>query len=1192
MPGDCPFCAPNASQIIFESTRCFGLWDGFPVSDGHALVVPRRHVATWFDATPEEQSALLESIERVRHEIVQRYHPDGFNIGINVGAAAGQTVFHLHIHVIPRYQGDVPDPRGGVRHVIPLKANYLRRAQAGAQFLGDIPHDGALIRGTDDPLLPHFLAHLHRATSVDICVAFVQLSGLRLIGPHFRDILSRDGRIRFLTGDYLDITDPRALTEICDLSGEFPGAKLDLRVFEAGRLSFHPKGYIFHFPDGSATALVGSSNLTESALRTGIEWNYRVVTSESARGLGEVQAAFQGLWEHPSTKQVTPDWIRDYIQRRSVPTLESGAEIAIESPEKPPEPHPIQQEALLALESTRRDGNTAGLVVLATGLGKTWLSAFDSNRPEFARILFVAHREEILSQALHTFRCVRPEATLGRYTGTEKFPEADVLFASIQTLGRQTHLNRFARDRFDYIVIDEFHHASALTYRNLINHFTPKYLLGLTATPERTDGGDLLALCQENLVYRCDVDRGITDGQLVPFHYFGVPDEVDYRNIPWRNNRFDEAELTRAVATQKRAQNALEQYRRRIKPGSRTLAFCCSQRHCDFMADFFGQNGLRAVSVHSSPNSFPRAAALELLSKGQLDIVCAVDMFNEGVDVPSIDTVLMLRPTESTILWTQQFGRGLRTATDKTHLTVIDYIGNHRIFLAKARTLLNLSPGYAELDRALNLLVAGAFALPPGCEVTYDLEAIENLRNLLPKTSGMDAVKAVYLELRERTGQRPTATEMFHEGYNPRTLRSSHGSWLRFVRSMGDLTQSQQAALADEEDFLSELERTQMTKSFKMLTLLAMLDEDAFPGTLSVEVLTAAFARRARRAAVLQRDVGDSLKNSAGLVRLIESNPISAWTGGRGTRGRAFFTYANRQFSSRLSVAPENREAFQELVRELAEWRLAEYLSRPGSPKVSEFTCKVSHANGRPILFLPDRAVHPHIPEGWAPVEVDGRSFEANFVKVAVNVMREPGRDTNALPDILTEWFGPDAGRPGTFHRVVFEPAAEGFRLRPAKIQPAVENASPELWHTYNREEIPPLFGLPFSEALWNVGFVPTEERIFLLITLDKDDLAQGHQYADRFLAKDHFQMQSQNRTSQQSKHGLMMRHHEERGIEVHLFVRRSKKIQGKAAPFHYCGQVTFIHWTGDRPITVDWRLRTPVPERFYELFRIHPTSL
>ena len=193
------------------------------------------------------------------------------------------------------------------------------------------------------------------------------------------------------------------------------------------------------------------------------------------------------------------------------------------------------------------------------------------------------------------------------------------------------------------------------------------------------DGGDLLALCQENLVYRRDLVAGIEAGLLCPFRYFGVPDDVDYSNIPWRSNRFDEEELTKAVATTRRAQNALEQFRQRA--GSRTLGFCCSQRHADFMADYFSENGVRAVAVHSGQRSAPRASALEALADGRLDILFAVDMFNEGLDIPSVDTVLMLRPTESNVIWLQQFGRGLRQSQGKSELTVIDYIGNHKAFL-------------------------------------------------------------------------------------------------------------------------------------------------------------------------------------------------------------------------------------------------------------------------------------------------------------------------------------------------------------------------------------------------------------------------------------------------------------------------------------------------------------------------------
>lgn len=1091
MSSACIFCEPDRSRIAFETDLFFGLWDGFPVSPGHMLVIPRRHIATWFDATPDEQAALLRGIEMARQEILRRHQPDGFNIGINIGAAAGQTVFHLHLHVIPRYEGDLPDPRGGVRNVIPSKGNYSRRPAAAGPSLAQVPHDRALIYGgADDPLLPHFLAHLDRATGADLCVAFVRTSGLDLVIEHLRDLLDRGGKIRLLTGDYLDITEPEALLRLTDLAG-----RLELRVFETLQVAFHPKGYLFHFPDGTATALVGSSNLSASALQKGIEWNHRVVTSADPKAIAQVQQSFNQLFEHPSTRPVTQEWIREYTDRRCPPQRTRAAALKEIYDTPAPPPHVIQHEALAALRQTRAEGNSAGLVVLATGLGKTWLSAFDSCGPEarsdFRRILFVAHREEILTQARKTFRRIRPSAVLGHYAGTDKMPEADVLFASIQTLGRQRHLKAFERDRFDYIIVDEFHHAAAATYRNLIAHFTPKFLLGLTATPERTDGGDLLGLCQENLVYRCDLARGIREGLLAPFHYFGVPDEVDYRNIPWRNHRFDEAELTRAVATERRARNALEQLRAR--GGKRTIAFCCSQRHCDFMAEFFTQNGCRAVAVHSGENSAPRAASLEALEGGQLDVVCAVDMFNEGVDIPNVDTVMMLRPTESAILWMQQFGRGLRKSAGKAFLTVIDYIGNHRSFLSKPRALLQLAEGDNAIVRALNLWVEGGLELPPGCEVTYDLQAIDILRSLLKQPAHSDAIQAHYLDFRQRHGQRPTAAEMFRDGFTPRALRSSHGSWLRFVQAMGDLSPAQAAALDQASDFLVDLEVTRMTKSFKILTLLALLDEDQFPGSLSIDVVETGFRRQAGRSAKLRQEVGPALADRTRLIRLLETNPIHAWTGGDDANRKTFFTYRERRFATKFALAPQLRSALQDLTRELADWRLAEYLSR------------------------------------------DKEGDEAEVVV----------RTVTAPP------------------------------------------AGPTLWQSYLRENIPPLFGLTFSVAIWNAGFVTSDRDLFLLVTLEKDDLPDDHDYEDKFLSPDRFQWKSQNRTTQASKHGQMLRHHVAKGLKVHLFVRRSKKIRSQSAPFYYCGQVTFETWEGERPITINWRLPTPVPERLHALFLI-----
>jgi superfamily II DNA or RNA helicase/HKD family nuclease/diadenosine tetraphosphate (Ap4A) HIT family hydrolase len=1175
----CPFCCPPSERIILQEESYYAVWDGYPVSKGHALVISRRHVPTWFDATREERLALLDAIDRVREEILRKHKPDGFNIGINVDQAAGQTILHLHIHVIPRYTGDVPDPRGGVRHVIPAKANYLR-ATGAAQIVANTPHTGALIRGDDDALLPHLLAHIDRATNVDICVAFVQLSGLRLVQEHLRDLLNRGGRLRFLTGDYLDITDPQALLELLDLDG-----RIDLRVFETRAISFHPKSYIFHLDDGSSVALVGSSNLTSSALRTGVEWNYRVVTSADPKGLAEVHQGFDSLFLHPATKPVDESWVRAYALRRRPPTHEP-VEVIVEAAEPPPPPHLIQEAVLAALAKTREKGNSAGLVVLATGLGKTWLSAYDCNRAGFERVLFVAHREEILEQALQTFRRIRPQAKLGRYNGTEKFPDADVLFASIQTLGKLMTLRKFDPKRFDYIVVDEFHHAAAKTYRNLIGHFTPKFLLGLTATPERTDGGDLLSLCQENLVYRCDMFEGIEQELLVPFHYFGVPDDVDYENIPWRSNRFDEEALTAAVATQKRAQNSLEQYQARA--GDRTLAFCCSQRHADFMAEFFSDKGLQAVAVHSGINSAPRAASLEALAAGKLDVVFAVDMFNEGVDLPNVNTVMMLRPTESAILWMQQFGRGLRKAEGKSHLTVIDYIGNHRIFLNKPRTLLGLGPGDYDIDRALNLLLAGEFALPPGCEVTYDLAALDIIRSLLKRTSDSDALRAFYEDFRERNGVRPTASEAFHAGFNPGSLRTRYGSWLNFVKSMGDLSNSQQQALEKAGEFLRLLEMTPMTKSFKMLTLLAMLNQDKFPGSTSIDSLADGFQELASRSSILRQNVGAALSDRPALIKLIEENPIQAWAGGRGTGGQAFFVYEQGVFTSRVMVEPEFRESLQELARELADWRLAQYLSRPalGGDENQIFYAKVSHSSGQPMLFLPDRKTHPEVPSGWVPVVTDDGRYEANFVKIALNVVREPGNEDNVLPAILRNWFGPDAGKPGTNFQVVFERADDGYRMRPLKHE-SERGSCAELWRSYNREEIPALFGLKFNSAIWNAGFVSEAQNIFLLITLEKADFSKEHGYKDRFLTPDEFEMESQNRTTQKSKHGQMLRYHKEKSLAVHLFVRRSKRVNGGSAPFIYCGPVDFKDWRGERPITVQWHLQEPVPQRLHNFLKI-----
>lgn len=1092
----CPFCLPSDDRVAFVSSLAKGIWDAFPVTEGHVLVVPHRHVATWGDLQPSEQAALIQGVNQAREMLAERYSPDGYNVGFNDGVAAGQTVPHFHVHVIPRRRGDMDDPRGGVRHVIPKRGNYLKPTDFPSGALQSpalgAPHDRSLIAGGEDALIRHLLPHIDNAQSVDLAVSFILESGARLLQPHLQELLHRSGRLRIVTSDYLDVSDPTALRRLLDLEGD-----LQLKVFEANKIGFHPKSWIFHFDDGSGVAIVGSSNLSESALRTGVEWNYRVCSPDSGQGWQDVLDGFQALIARPEVRPLDHDWIDQYELRRTKATrpMVRQSDVAEEQPMPPPTPHAIQIEALEALRESRFRGFKAGLVVLATGLGKTWLSAFDTNQPDFKRVLFVAHREEILSQAMETYRRCRPDARFGRYTGAEKDLDADVLFASIQTLGKTKHLRQFSPDTFDYIVVDEFHHAAAKTYRNLIDYFTPKFLLGLTATPDRMDGSDLLGLCQENLIYECDFIRGIEQKLLSGFRYMGVPDEVDYAQIPWRGSGFDEDALTTALATQARAQNALEQLRR--FGGQRTLGFCCSQLHADFMADFFVRNGLRAVSVHAGNSSAPRASSLERLSAGELDVVFSVDMFNEGVDLPSIDTVLMLRPTESTIIWLQQFGRGLRKSEGKDRLNVVDYIGNHRVFLTKARALLNCSNGDRSLLIKIDQFRRGEIRWPEGCEVTYDLKSLDILSGLLRSPVRGNAIEAFYREFQERTGSRPKALDVFHAGFNPRT--TGHGSWLGFVDHLNGLSEVEKQVRERHGAFLDTLATTSMTRSYKMLLVRAMQREGVFPGAIRIDQLSEGIARIAARNPNLRADISADLSDRVELRRVIKKGPIDAWVEGRGTGGRRYFAYDNEILETTFEADGAQRDRLNDLAEEIIDWRLAEYLG-----------------------------------EGRTDVEAGVAESEAGEF-IGATVSDEIG---------------------GT------------------------------LWREYMREQIPPLFGLKFSTGSWNQGFVVQGRDVFLLVTLKKDDLLADHHYEDRFIDDLRFHWQSQNRTIKDSKHGRIICG-EEKGHKIHLFVRMEKKRGVTASPFTYCGDVQFDSWEGEKPISVTWRLRQPVPPRLHQVFGI-----
>jgi superfamily II DNA or RNA helicase/diadenosine tetraphosphate (Ap4A) HIT family hydrolase/HKD family nuclease len=935
-----PFVEVPEAEWVCANDLCFAIFDSFPVSPGHVLVITRRVVPTFFECTAAEQGGLLTLVGDVKAQLDQRLNPkpDGYNVGFNAGAAAGQTVPHVHVHVIPRYAGDMSDPRGGVRHVIPEKGNYLNPSghlYASSPMLVT-PFEGRLRLELTRCLIREDMDR------IDLLVSFVKRSGLGLIAHRIDEALARGAHIRLLTTDYLCITDAAALGFFLDRISEGTAGRLEARVFSDPATSFHPKAYIF-WSNGSSdgVAFVGSSNLTHSGINTGVEWNVRTF------GTKQLVEEFDQLWHDARSIPLAAEWLARYeSQQRELQgplspggTLIEEAAVGDEERDEALRPWSVQAEAMSALEATRHDGHQAGLVVMATGLGKTWLAAFDSSRAEFPRVLFVAHREEILRQARDVFRQVRPAATLTLFVGDDRDPHGDVVFASVQSL--YLNLSRFDPQAFDYIVIDEFHHAAAPTYRMTLSHFRPLFLLGLTATPSRADNADLLALCSDNLVYDCGIVEGVRRGLLSPFHYRAIPDVADYRNVPWRNGRFDLDVLTSHIATNSRAQQVFDEWESAGGIGRRTLGFCCTIEHADFMAMFFRSRGVSAVAVHSGQLSASRAVAIEQLGLGLIPIIFAVDLFNEGVDVPAIDQVLMLRPTESATVFLQQLGRGLRRAEGKKQLDVVDLVGNHRGFLLKARILAKLA-GSADLtDReAVSLLanhpfeLVGYGGLPEGCSIIVAPEVIDLLQQLIGPMNDHDKLVELVREWTdEHGGRRPTALEIAVLSGQALAVRRKEG-WFDFLDGLGMLDPRERAVAEQLRDFFLWIERGNYTKSYKLITLLSLLQL----GGLRSGADVAAVAEQSRRLIFRDNDLLADLADAGSAfvdvtspkpdewLRYWQRNPIAAITSA--TRGTTpWFRQLGNRLECNADVKAESGETFDAMVQELVEYRLHRYLA-------------------------------------------------------------------------------------------------------------------------------------------------------------------------------------------------------------------------------------------------------------------------
>ena len=1019
--------------------------------DGHVTprvtLCSRRHFATWSQASPEERLDLLEVADRVRSDLASRFDVSTWALRLEMTDVGGAG--HYEITMIPAERPTSPPSRRG-----PLTERTTRLVTGG----------------DDDPFSRHILPLIDRAERVAILAAFVQDSGLRQLHPHLVGALRRGARVSVLTGDYLEITQAGALARLLDMArlwnvstGEEDGGALgdielsapngliETRVVPValrhfGATSFHPKSWRFE-GDDFATAFVGSSNLSFTALGSGLEWNLRVDRNEDPNAYGEIVRAYDRLWAVATP--LTEEWLADYARRarerpNPLPTGDAEPDVAA-----PPEPHSVQLEALQALATARLEGRRRAVVVLATGLGKTWLSAFDfaavekelGRRP---RLLFVAHRRELLHQAAGTFRrLLGPFARVGWFLEDKGELSADLVFASTAKLSRETALQRLAGERFDYVVIDEVHHAAAASYRRILNVLDAGFVLGLTATPDRADSADILGLFDDNLSYRAGIKRGIDEQKLVPFHYFGVKDDIDYANIPWRNRHFDAEALSAAAQTEARMETlwrALCQW-----PGKRSLIFACSVAHALYVRDWLRRRELRVSCVFSAIGSDDRDGSLRALAHGALDAVVSVDILNEGVDLPSVDRVVMLRPTESSVVFLQQLGRGLRSSLGKSGVTVIDFVGNHRVFVERLRTVMSAASDESQSLHQL-LQSAGIWSLPGGCSVELELEA-KDLLATLTRVTGADEVETRYLELAMARGatddpsQRPTPGELFRLGYLPSRVRERHGGWFTWVALQGHLRDDERRALSAAEAFLRELETTSMTKCYKMVTLQALVEDGALLSGLTVERLVARSFEIVRRSPAFLQDLPEELRGpTAGPVAERKQlqywlkNPIAAWTG-QNTSNRAWFRVDGDHFRSLINVEQADETALAGMVWELIDYRLAEYRrnkERGAAESVSEFVCKITWNRRDPIIKLPDRA-RGALPDGEVEVRLpDHKTWVFRFSKEYCNVAWPAGAEPrNRLGELLRRWFGPSAGRPGTQFFVRFQVHPGGLSIVP-----------------------------------------------------------------------------------------------------------------------------------------------------------------
>jgi superfamily II DNA or RNA helicase len=647
------------------------------------------------------------------------------------------------------------EEEGEVLTSIYSRINSIRSIQKGEVIRPVTPlSQSSLFTGSyyEPNMMGELKKEILTSDSIDMLVSFIKWSGLRCIIEELQTFTANpNNKLRVITTSYMEATDYKAIQELSQL----PNTEIKIS-YDVDRTRLHAKAYLFKRETGFSTAYIGSSNLSNPALTSGLEWNIKVTEKDSFDIVKKFEATFESYWNDNEFKMFSHDSIQDQeILKHALSKSKNR-----EENEHPflfdIQPYFYQKEILEKLQVEREVfGRMKNLLVAATGVGKTVISAFDykrfKNKNQPAKLLFVAHREEILKQSLDTFRVILKDPNFGDMLVGSHQPESlDHLFVSIQSFNSKKLHDVTTSDHYDFIIVDEFHHAAADSYQKLLDHYQPQILLGLTATPERMDGKNILSYFDDTISAEMRLTEAINRKLLSPFQYFCVSDTVDLSKLKWSRKGYEIRELENVyTSNDHRSSQIVKSIYKYVTDIDQVkgLGFCVSIEHAKYMADFFNKVGIPSVALYGNVDGKTRREAQHRLIQGEIKFIFVVDLYNEGIDIPEANTILFLRPTESLTVFLQQLGRGLRLAEGKECLTVLDFVGQaHKNynFEEKFRALLGKTKHSVQ-----HYLEYGFFHLPKGCFVQLEKQAKEYiLRNIKSSTNtrGNLVAKMKYFE--------------------------------------------------------------------------------------------------------------------------------------------------------------------------------------------------------------------------------------------------------------------------------------------------------------------------------------------------------------------------------------------------------------------------------------------------------------